>query len=519
MQITFRVDASLQIGTGHVMRCLTLADALVAKGAHCEFICREHSGHLIEFIRDKGYVVHALPVLPATDSDFTASVPDVPNLAHTHWLGATQAQDAEACASILAAQRPDWLIVDHYALDARWERALAPHYRKLMVIDDLADRPHACDLLLDQNFGRMAIDYAPIVPAHCRMLLGSRHALLRPQFAARRTASLARRAGCDMRHFLIQMGGIDQRNYTGEALSALQECKLPIDTRITVVLSREAPAIDAVRRQAAAMKWPTAVMVGVENMAKLMEESDLAIGSGGGATYERIYMGLPSILRPTAANQIEPLRKMADAGLFEFYEASDDLAHRIERVLRKGAQTPPDLVGDGTAALVDELLQPRVTLRQPRALDVRRTFRWLQDDGLRALFLMRHKPTLESHFRYWRDILRDPQQLVFSIYDGSTHVGNAGLKNLSADKSEAEIWLYLGDSATRGKGIGQQALNELERIIRCNLAIPRATMHLSETNDAAICLYRRAGYVQASADPHLLAAFERTDVIKMEKSL
>lgn len=521
MRIVFRADASLQIGTGHVMRCLTLADALAVKGAECEFICREHQGNLIEFIRSKGYLTHSLPVVSELEAvpngrDYGNTGSD---LAHSHWLGATQIQDAETCAPILAKQCVDWLIVDHYALDARWERALAPHYRKLMVIDDLADRPHACDLLLDQNFGRTTIDYAPLVPPHCRILLGSEYALLRPQFAARRTTSLARRVVCDMRHFLIQMGGIDQHNYTGDTLSALQECELPIDTRITIVLSKEAPAIDAVRRQAAAMKWPTAVMVGVENMANLMEQSDLAIGSGGGATYERIYMGLPSILRPTAANQIEPLRMMADAGLFEFYEGGDELANRIERVLRKGALKPPDVVGDGTAAVVDELLQPRVTLRQPRAMDVRRTFRWLQEDGLRALFLMRKKPTLESHFRYWRDLLHNPSQLVFSIYDGATHVGNAGLKGFTEDKGEAEAWLYLGDSVTRGKGLGEKALNELERIMRCNLAIPRAVMHVSETNDAAISLYRRAGYVQAKADPQVLAAFEKTDVIKMEKRL
>lgn len=512
MKITFRADASLQIGTGHVMRCLTLADALAARGADCQFICRAHEGNLIDFIRAKGYTTHPLSVGAAPPLSLTDPT-------HAPWLGATQTEDTEACAPILAAQHPDWLIVDHYALDARWERALAPYYRKLMAIDDLADRPHVCDLLLDQNYGRTAIDYARLVPAHCRMLVGSGHALLRPQFAAKHTASLARRAANDVKHFLIQMGGIDQHNYTGEALSVLQECELPTDTRITVVLSREAPAIDAVRRQVAAMKWPVAVMVGVENMAKLMEESDLAIGSGGGATYERIYMGLPSILRPTAANQIEPLRKMAGAGLIEFYQDAVDLAHRIERLLRNGAHTPSGVVGDGTAELADELLQTRATLRQPRALDVRRTFRWLQDDELRALFLMRQKPELESHFRYWRGLLQDPQQHVFSIYDGPVHVGNAGLKNLSMEKGEAEIWLYLGDSATRRKGIGQQALNELERIIRCNLGIPRAILHVSETNGAAISLYQRAGYVQVRADPQVLAAFERSDVIKMEKRL
>src|SRR5690606_2585434 len=145
---------------------------------------------------------------------------------HSHWLGATQTQDAAGCVPILAKLNPDWLIVDHYALDARWERALKPHYRKLMVIDDLADRPHQCDLLLDQTFGRDAEDYQTWVPANCRLLCGSHYALLRPEFAALRPYSLARRATPQLRQLLITMGGVDKDNATGQVLEALRASQL-----------------------------------------------------------------------------------------------------------------------------------------------------------------------------------------------------------------------------------------------------------------------------------------------------
>lgn len=305
MHIAFRADASLQIGTGHVMRCLTLADALTAQGAECEFICRVHDGNLIEFIRSKRYVVHALPIghnanagLPATSLD-TSSV----EMAHSHWLGTTQAQDAEACAPILATQRPDWLIVDHYALDARWERTLAPNYRKLMVIDDLADRPHACDLLLDQTFGRDAADYRPLVPADCRLLCGSHYALLRPEFAALRTYSLQRRAQPALRELLITMGGVDKDNATGQVLQALRTCPLPADCRITVVMGPAAPWLDVVKRLAQEMPWPTRVRVGVSDMAQLMADSDLAIGAAGATSWERCCLGLPTAMMVLAENQ------------------------------------------------------------------------------------------------------------------------------------------------------------------------------------------------------------------------
>jgi len=131
MKVVFRTDASIQIGTGHVMRCLTLAVALAAKGAQCTFICREHEGNLIEFIRGKGYVAHALPVAHEAIIGSTAAAPSesTNDLAHALWLGATQAEDVEDCARILVGECPDWLITDHYALDDLWERALAPHYR------------------------------------------------------------------------------------------------------------------------------------------------------------------------------------------------------------------------------------------------------------------------------------------------------------------------------------------------------------------------------------------------------
>lgn len=304
MKFIFRADASLQIGTGHVMRCLTLADALAAKGAECLFICRAHEGNLIDFIRSKGYVTHALPVVVESGDTANAQSADS-DLAHSAWLGATQAEDANACASILAAQQTDWLIVDHYALDTVWEEALAPYYHQLMVIDDLADRKHVCDLLLDQTFGREAADYRPLVPETCRLLCGSRYALLRPEFAVLRSYSLQRRAKPVMRELLVTMGGVDKDNATGQVLQALCTCSLPENCRITVVMGATAPWLNEVRNLAQQMPWSTRVLVGVSNMAQLMADSDLAIGAAGATSWERCCLGLPTIMLVLADNQLK----------------------------------------------------------------------------------------------------------------------------------------------------------------------------------------------------------------------
>jgi UDP-2,4-diacetamido-2,4,6-trideoxy-beta-L-altropyranose hydrolase len=303
MNITFRADASLDIGTGHVMRCLTLADALSAQSANCQFICRQHEGHLIELIRSKGYVVHVLTAQNTDVEAKTKALPSADKLAHSRWLGTSQAQDAAACAPILAAQPPDWLVVDHYALDSHWESALMPHYRKLMVIDDLADRHHVCDLLLDQTFDRSANDYHPLVPEHCQLLCGAAYALLRPEFAALRPYSLQRRAQPALHQLLINMGGVDKDNVTGQVLQALHDCSLPADCHIIVVMGANAPWLDSVRAQVQNMPWPTKVLVGINNMAQIMADSDLAIGAAGSTSWERCCLGLPTILLVLAENQ------------------------------------------------------------------------------------------------------------------------------------------------------------------------------------------------------------------------
>lgn len=309
MRVVFRADASLQIGTGHVMRCLTLAQALAAKGGECEFICREHPGALIDFVRRKGFVVHTLRAGEVC-SDASRSSSE---LAHAHWLGASQEDDAAACVSVLQGGRPDWIVVDHYALDASWEVMLRARCGGLMVIDDLADRRHECDLLLDQTFGRSISDYRPWVPHKCRLLCGSQYALLRPEFAQLRPYSLLRRAEPELKQLLITMGGVDKNNATRAVLATLRSSALPPECGLTVVMGAVSPWLNDVQEQARTMPWKTDVLVGVADMGQLMSDSDLVIGAAGSTSWERCCLGVPTIMVVTAPNQIDVARNLAKA--------------------------------------------------------------------------------------------------------------------------------------------------------------------------------------------------------------
>ncbi|OPX54809.1 UDP-2,4-diacetamido-2,4,6-trideoxy-beta-L-altropyranose hydrolase [Oceanospirillum multiglobuliferum] len=308
MNIVFRADASIEIGSGHVMRCLTLAEALRQQGHQCHFICRAHLGHLGAVIEGKGF---PLSLLPIAASPFSVD-PKIEHNAHANWLGASWQQDAEQCSATLIqlfeGEKPDWLVVDHYALDYRWQQTCKPYYQKLMVIDDLADRKHLCQLLLDQTYGRNPVDYQTYVPSDCKLLIGAEYAVLRPEFTQWRNYSLQRRQqqyqqAQPIQQLLINLGGVDKDNITGQVLKALENSTLDQACKITVVMGKTAPHLLQVQQFAASSKYSITVLSAVSNMAELMANADFAIGAAGSTAWERCTLGLPTLMIILADNQ------------------------------------------------------------------------------------------------------------------------------------------------------------------------------------------------------------------------
>lgn len=348
------------------MRCLTLADKLRERGAKSCFVCRPHQGHLLALVAQRGHHALALPELEGNP------LPCHNDTAHAHWLGKDWATDAHETQQALNAytggELVDWLVVDHYALDARWEEALCTKAKHTMVIDDLADRTHACDLLLDQNLGRNAADYCGLLKGKTTTLVGPHYALLRPEFAALRAQSLTRRqSNPHLSRLLVTMGGVDKDNATGQVLSALQNCSLPEDLRVTVVMGPYAPWLAQVQAQAAQMPWPTEVLAGVNNMAQLMAASDLAIGAAGGAAWERCSLGLPSFVLVLAQNQLPGAVALQEAGAaiameslqqFTNFFASQQSASEAKVVLNKLSQAAAAVTdGEGCQRTVKHMLR------------------------------------------------------------------------------------------------------------------------------------------------------------------
>ena len=359
MRVVFRVDASTKMGSGHVMRCLTLAEELEKNGSDVSFISRAHEGNLNHLILKKGFQIHELQNSISTKLNKKSIKGDN----YDRWLGATEDKDAQETIKAIGIDKPDWLIVDHYALSEKWEKTVRPTVKNIMVIDDLANRSHDCDMLLDQNwFENMDTRYACFVPANCTQLLGPGYALLRQEFTEARK-SLKQRNGKVNRIFVF-FGGSDPHNLTGMALRALSEPELT-HLEVDVVIGENNNHRDKIQKLAE-LRDLTHLHIQVDNMASIMKKADLAIGSGGSTTWERMCLNLESHVIISAENQKEVNEHLNNNNYISLIGYADSMnsnkfrMHIKERISRRsfelGSYNFISLCdGDGVSRIIKEM--------------------------------------------------------------------------------------------------------------------------------------------------------------------
>ena len=323
MRFVIRADASHEIGTGHVMRCLTLAKNLEQRQHEILFICKNHPGHLDDLIAHYGFSQVSLDIVPSNDLD---------RLQHAHWVGGGQKQDAEGSAIAIQqhfATDPEWIIVDHYGLDSSWHKIVKQHFAKakIMVIDDLGDRQHCCDLLLDQTYGRSEEAYTHLLPQETRKLLGSTFALLRDEFSVDSGKVLQHRKErikAGLGRVLIMMGGTDHLNKSAIALNAV--ANISAIEKITVVLGPTAVHRDKIGRLCQDIDHAS-LIVGSDNISQLLMDHDFCIGAAGSSAWERCALGLPGLIMAFADNQKVIADNLAAAGACLHLQANFDADH------------------------------------------------------------------------------------------------------------------------------------------------------------------------------------------------
>lgn len=300
MNFLIRVDASIQIGSGHVMRCLTVAQALSDSGHNCIFVMRKHDGNLIDHIVEKGYRVLVLNPPPPWKGVFKDE--------YQQWLGVTEREDVNETIGLLKLEKIkiDWVIVDHYGLSAEWEQIVSSFTKKILVIDDLANRKHYADIILDCGVVADITQYFKLnINSSACYLLGPKYALLRSEFNFYRKKLEEKNDRYKKNKFkiLLNMGGMDKDDVTSRVMSTLEHFKKIKNIELTIVMGRNAPWKNEVLRKATELYMKTDVLIDFKNMAELMVESDLAIGAAGSTAWERCCLGLPTVMICIADNQ------------------------------------------------------------------------------------------------------------------------------------------------------------------------------------------------------------------------
>ena len=496
---TFRVDASTEMGIGHLMRCLTLAERLARRGGEIHFICRDLPDVYRGQIVANGYHFHPLP--PAIHPVDNSTGP-----AHAAWLGASWQEDAEqSAAAIHAFGGTRVLVIDHYAIDSRWQAVLRPQAALICVIDDLADRPHDCDVLFDQNyFADPAGRYRGLLPASCQTLFGPSHALLRPEFVAARHP-LRQRNG-QIRRLLVFYGGADPDNFTGRTLDALAPHLGP-QLELDIAVGAINPHIDRLRACCSGLPH-VRLHVQSNRMAELMAAADLAFGACGTASWERCALGLPAIVVIFALNQEAPTHALVEAGaVVSLGTAADVSAADLAAAFLRLADDPELCCSLSAHALAlmhstESPLEDVLTAAQPFGFedlqlrpatlgDAAKLLAWRNQPEVRQFSRNKGSIDFAAHVRWLAGVIDDPRRHLLIGWREDKPVG---VLRLDENGATGEVSIYLCPGA-HGKGNGSALLRALEAWTRARRpAVTRLLAEVLDDNDTSHRLFLKNGY-------------------------
>lgn len=483
------------------MRCLTLANALKKVGAQIRFVSRELPFPFRDILAAKEMELILL------DGNKSASSTD--ELAHSHWLGISQEQDASDSVIALSDKNWDWLIVDHYALDKRWESLLRHTTKKIMVIDDIADRQHDCDLLLDQNFyADMNSRYNDKVPAHCQLLLGPKYALLRDEF--RQLHKQVKTRSGPAKKIFVFFGGVDADNYTGLAIEILSEIDIS-DLHVDVVIGDLHPCREEIK--SACTQHGFVCHVQTDRMAELMARADLAIGAGGSATWERCYCGLPTLVVSMAENQTEMAKHCAREGIIYYLgsvpsvprnlirSAIETFSHSNEARLSMSRNGKSLVDVKGCDRVISKMFPELISLKKATISDSGNIFAWRNDPSTRKHVFNSKPISLETHNNWFKSSIKDPNR---HLLIGEQFDQLIGLFRIDVVDDFAWISVYLVPGLY-GHGVGTQLAAAGCSWVRGNLnAVKSLRAEIMPKNVPSLRMLLGCGFVEHHRELRLL---------------
>jgi UDP-2,4-diacetamido-2,4,6-trideoxy-beta-L-altropyranose hydrolase len=406
--------------------------------------------------------------------------------------------DAEQTREALSGTSWDWLIVDHYALDVVWEKALRPLAKRIAVIDDIADRVHDCDVLIDQNLHEDSSDrYKGLVPEQCALLLGPSYALLRDEFRELRTSTKPRSGNVD--RVLVFFGGMDENNFTGRVLYALSRLERP-ELAVEVVLGAQHPHLEEIRRLCSNHGFNCHVQT--NRMAQLMSAADLSIGAGGVAVWERCCLGLPALVIQTAKNQEEQITASARRGLIYAPQLDNMSEAEISRHLLSLLENPALLQalslasstvvdGCGLWRVANFLMKNEIDVREASSHDSENIFQWRNMPFVRNVSRNQNLISWEDHQKWLTSVLSSKSKhLLIGELKGTP----VGVVRFDVEDDGAEVSIYLTPEAL-GQGLGDSLLKCAEEwLLNKALGIRRLKALSLGANERSKKLFSRSGY-------------------------
>lgn len=360
MNVLIRVDAGAR-GMGHLSRCLVLADALRERGAACFFVCQSDIADHKKQILTQGFRVIEISIIPPIICQSRYS--DDPRF-HLEY----EEKDAAATLEVVKALNVNinLVIVDHYSLGRRWEELVRKKCKKLLVIDDLANRSHTCDILVDQNFiDNYESRYDHLVSPSTVKLLGIEYLLLHADIRKKSVVSRVQKS--KVKRILVFYGGSDPTNETDKFLCAFEQYASSGLVADVVVGSMNVDRHDLVEK--CRLNKNVRFYVDIDYMHQLMVEADVAFGGGGVNMWERCFLGLPSFVTIIADNQANSVEAAASEGAvvnlgLASTVSSEVYANALEKILAANfllqdinlsAKQMTSIVGKGASKIIDQL--------------------------------------------------------------------------------------------------------------------------------------------------------------------
>ncbi len=490
MRIAFRVDASNIIGSGHVMRCLVLADELRALDYSIIFVMRPQENDLIDYVRYRGFEVKKLNIPEEHNS-----VQDEND--YSTWLQLSEYDDAEDF--IKNVDKCDFVVVDHYGINDTWELKVKNTLEcPILAIDDLVRR-HQVDLILDQTVDRNSFEYAQESDFILAMT-GTRYALLRNDFSKFRAKQCDIANAFVTHNVLISMGAIDNFDVTSKVLNALKKRKTLLNC--TVLLNSSAPHFHEVTNFINNNSHWVRHIDFTENIAELMSEHTISIGAPGSTSWERVCLGLPSIVIPLASNQEQICERLVmhncslSIKISEIEKNLDDCINKLIKNYLEMRNACLNLCdGRGAERVVNRIsiFNKNIKLRIATSEDIEKVYLWQTIPETRRYSNNPQIPTFVEHKKWMTEKLISKNDYFYIIKINEIDIGVVRLDKKSCSIFVISIFII---PEFHGKGIASEVLSIINKLFP-TISI-EATV--KSQNISSKKLFKKAGYKEISEE-------------------